>query len=174
MVLDSLSRELGLKFKTPLFSSYAVAAGGNGNVFFYLVKPLTYMNKSGKVLKKLLKKTGLTPDNLIVICDNMDLKPGVCRFKLKGSSVSQHNGLASIIEAAGTSLFKRIYIGIGRTGRREDVITHVLGNPSNDENVLIKRSINRTARCLSRVTEGRIDQVAGMINGKTDKDCNEI
>jgi len=73
----------------------------------FLVKPLTYMNRSGAILNSVLKITQGSIEDIVVICDNLDLPPGSSRLKTKGSSGGQ-KGLASIIATINTEEFKRI------------------------------------------------------------------
>lgn len=95
------------------------------------VQPLTYMNRSGEIIGHFIPKH-FQVENLVVICDNLDLEVGTIRIRQGGSSAG-HNGLKSLIEALGASDFVRIYIGIGRPAPQEGVIEHVLGRPTSPE-----------------------------------------
>lgn len=75
-----------------------------------LVEPLTYMNNSGEVMQYF---PDVKAEEIVVVCDQMDLPPGLIRIRRGGSSAG-HNGLKSLIDALGSSNFTRIYIGIGR------------------------------------------------------------
>ncbi len=93
-----------------------------------LVKPLTYMNLSGTILKYFIPKK-YPKDDLIVVCDNLDLEAGRIRVR-QGGSTAGHRGLKSIVENLGTTEFIRIYIGIGRLEKGKTVIDHVLSKPT--------------------------------------------
>lgn len=95
------------------------------------VQPLTYMNRSGTIVRYFIPKH-FKVENLVVICDNLDLEVGAIRIRQGGSSAG-HNGLKSLIEELGSSHFVRIYIGIGRPAPQEGVIEHVLGRPTSIE-----------------------------------------
>lgn len=81
----------------------------------YLLKPQTYMNKSGLSVEAALTFFKLTPEeSLVIISDDLDLPPGKIRIRKKGGA-GGHNGLKSIIEQLGTQNFPRLRIGIGRS-----------------------------------------------------------
>lgn len=89
---------------------------GKGKAFgedVLLLKPLTYVNLSGRALIEAMHFYKLEKEDLIVLVDDMDTEPGHIRLKLKGSA-GGHNGLKSIIEVLQSEEFKRIRIGIGR------------------------------------------------------------
>lgn len=124
---------------------------------FYLAKPLSYMNKSGEVLARLLRKTRTNSSNLLVICDNLDLPPGRIRIR-NGGSDAGHNGLKSVIRFLGTGDFLRIYIGIGRPQADVSVIDHVLGIPENQQliNYGIKLASEAVIKLLNGESEDRV------------------
>lgn len=88
-----------------------------------LVQPLTYMNNSGKVLRYFKESKA---EDIIVVCDQMDLPVGMIRIRRGGSSAG-HNGLKSLMGVLGSGDFIRIYIGIGRPMEGASVVEHVLG-----------------------------------------------
>ena len=103
------------------------------------------MNRSGEILGGLLRHTKGDLRDLVVVCDTLDLPPGSCRLKTRGSSAG-HRGLESIIRYAGSHEFLRLYIGIGRPASKREVIDHVLGEPSPEEQSLIDRSFQKAER----------------------------
>ena len=156
MVVDALARSMGVPLKKKLFHSYSIGKGGASGTPLYLVKPLSYMNESGRPVREALRETGTEPSSLLVICDSLDLSPGNLRFKLKGSS-GGHKGLQSIIGAIGTEEFMRLSIGIGRPEHKGQVIAHVLGTPRSAEEDLIGRAVEQAARsALQLATEGPV------------------
>ncbi len=78
-----------------------------------LLKPLTYMNLSGEAVADVLAHFRITPAEMLVICDDLDIPEGALRFKRNGSS-GGHRGLASIIQNLQTADFPRLRVGIGR------------------------------------------------------------
>lgn len=154
MVVDALARRLGVSFKKRLFHSYFVGKGTHAGASLFLVKPITFMNDSGRAVRDALRETGTGVSDLLVICDSLDLSPGNLRFKLKGSSAGQ-KGLQSIIKAVGTEDFMRLTIGIGRPGHQGQVIAHVLSAPRKDEKELISQTVEQAADAvLLLLTDG--------------------
>ncbi len=117
------------------------------------VEPLTYMNLSGKIVKYFIPHR-FKVENLIVICDNLDLDVGTIRIRQGGSSAG-HNGLKSLIEELGSSDFVRIYIGIGRPKAGEGVVEHVLGHPATpEERHLLDEGIALAAKATVALCRG--------------------
>ena len=116
-----------------------------------LVQPLTYMNASAKVLKHF---SGIEASDIIVICDQLDLPPGMIRIR-KGGSSAGHNGLKSLIEHLGNGEFIRIYVGIGRPKEGVSVVDHVLG-VIDDERIL--DGIRLASQALVELVEGKMLQ----------------
>jgi len=130
MAIDRVTALLNITAKKKIFQPYIFSKGITQGSNFYLVKPLTYMNKSGVLFPKLFSSTHMQVSNMVVVCDNMDLAPGVIRIRTGGSDAG-HNGLKSIIGTLKSKDFIRLYIGIGRPVSDESVIDHVLGVPEN-------------------------------------------
>jgi len=147
MVVDALARRLDVPFKKKLFRSYSIGKGMHESHPLYLVKPLTFMNDSGRAVREALRETGSGPADLLVICDSLDLSPGNVRFKERGSSGGQ-KGLQSIISSIGTDDFPRIVLGIGRPGHKGEVIAHVLGAPRKGEEELLDLAVETAARAV--------------------------
>jgi peptidyl-tRNA hydrolase, PTH1 family len=165
MVVDALARSLGVLFKKKLFHSYSIGKGNHSGNALYLVKPLTYMNESGRAVREVLRETGTEISSLLVVCDSLDLSPGNLRFRLKGSSGGQ-KGLQSIITAIGTEEFMRLTVGIGRPEHKGQVVSHVLGAPQSAEEELLGEAIERAALSVLRlVSEGPL-RVMNEINKK--------
>jgi PTH1 family peptidyl-tRNA hydrolase len=123
-----------------------------------LAKPQTYMNASGIAVHNLLGKYKLTPDDLIVIHDDLDLPLGKIRIK-PGNSAGGHNGIKSIIGSLGTQEFTRIRIGISRPqtegAAEETIVDYVLGDFEGDDRKLVDETIKKVGDAiLSLVTEG--------------------
>jgi len=78
-----------------------------------LIKPQTFMNNSGVVVSKIIKKHNLAPQDILILMDDLDMELGKLRYRTNGSS-GGHKGMQSIIDALGTSEFARLKIGIGR------------------------------------------------------------
>lgn len=123
---------------------------GRGNVAgkdTRLLIPTTYMNKSGQAVGALMKFYKYQPENLLVAFDELDLEPGIVKFKQGGSSTQ--NGIRDIVKSLGNNKeFLRLRIGIGHPGSRERVTGHVLGKASADDQSKIDAAIDEAVRCI--------------------------
>jgi PTH1 family peptidyl-tRNA hydrolase len=125
-----------------------------------LAEPLTFVNLSGEAVGKLVRKYGVKPERLIVVCDDLDLPLGRLRIRFGGSS--GHNGIKSIVAHIGSEEFIRVRVGIGRPGEQEsgktersDVIDHVLGDFSEEEQNIVTKIVPRVSEALvSLINEG--------------------
>ncbi|WP_319758367.1 aminoacyl-tRNA hydrolase [uncultured Sphaerochaeta sp.] len=113
-----------------------------------LVEPLTYMNKSGEVMRYF---PDVKAEEIVVVCDQMDLPPGLIRIRRGGSSAG-HNGLKSLISSLGSSNFTRIYIGIGRPDEGVSVVDHVL---SRDSSLALQEGIMLASSALQDLISGK-------------------
>ncbi|MDC7224249.1 MAG: aminoacyl-tRNA hydrolase [Spirochaetales bacterium] len=165
LCIDGVAEKEGISLKKPFFSDYSMGCFVYNNIRVVLIKPLTYMNKSGLVLPAILKKYETTPDRLIVAVDNMDLHPGSCRLKLKGSSAG-HNGLKSIISVLGTAEFNRLYIGVGRPAKGISVVDHVLGLPQEEEQQDFYDGVEKACHAFYKILE---EGTAGAMSGINSK-----
>ncbi|MCL2791921.1 MAG: aminoacyl-tRNA hydrolase [Spirochaetaceae bacterium] len=163
LAIEVLSEKTNIKLKKGFFSNYLYGKGVYEGEEIFLVKPLTFMNRSGLILESVFKKADADLDNLVVICDNMDLYPGALRLKKEGGDAG-HNGLHSIIQQAGTGNFGRFYIGIGRPVDKEKVYEHVLGIPEEPELTIFNNSINLAADYLLKTVTSSSEKVMNEVN----------
>jgi len=116
--------------------------------------PLAWMNETGPAVKALLEELAFTPDDLVVIHDDLDLELGRLRIKRNGGS-GGHNGILSILTALETDEFCRLKFGIGRPAPGEDAAEYVLSPFSPEETTLIDASLERAVLALEcLVAEG--------------------
>lgn len=119
-----------------------------------IIKPTTYMNLSGKAVLYWLSILKLTPEQLLVVTDDLSLEPGVIRLRGKGSD-GGHNGLKSIQECLQTQDYPRLRFGIGNRFPKGRQAEFVLGKWNTDEKGLIEEKIIRAADAIKCfVTEG--------------------
>lgn len=112
-----------------------------------LLVPTTFMNLSGKAVAAMATFYRIAPEEILVAHDELDLPPGVAKFK-QGGGHGGHNGLKDIISKLGNSLdFHRLRIGIGHPGDRNKVTGFVLGKPPASEQKLIDDAVDEAARC---------------------------
>lgn len=164
-VVEKIADKNNIILKKPFFKPMLAGEGLINGCKIYLVKPLTFMNLSGRILKYLPFKKDQEGTVLLIICDNMDLQPGVIRLKTGGSSAG-HNGIKSIIEYADTADFSRLYIGVGRARKEESVIDHVLGTMEKDDKIKYEAALEAAADAVAAICEKPINQVMNGINRK--------
>jgi len=154
-VIDTLSKGLNLKLK-PGEGEYLIAQGKYGGTRLLLVKPTTYVNRSGLAVSQLLSLFPLELSQLLVVCDDVNLPLGRIRIRGKGSD-GGHKGLASIIYHLGEEGFPRLRVGIGG-GERNDLVGFVLGEFTPAEEEVMGKVIERAAEaCLSFVQDGLME-----------------
>jgi PTH1 family peptidyl-tRNA hydrolase len=153
MVLDRLAGASGATFQsTPKWQSHLAKIPGDGTL---LLKPQTFMNLSGRAVQQILSFHKWTPEQMLVVYDDVALPLGTLRFREKGSA-GGHNGIKSIIQHLGTDGFPRLKLGIGASEPGE-MTGHVLGKFSPDERPLLE---NMLATALDAVQLARSQGIA--------------
>lgn len=122
-------------------------SGRAGSKLVELASALDWMNLSGPPLKGLLRELGLTPDDLVVVHDDLDMEPGRLRIRQGGGS-GGNNGIKSVIEALGTPQFVRLKIGIGRPAPRQDSADYVLERVTPEEMAVYEPCLERAVDAL--------------------------
>lgn len=113
-----------------------------------LLVPTTFMNLSGKAVQALATFYQIKPEEILVAHDELDLNPGIAKFKFGGSH-GGHNGLKDIVSKLGNNLnFYRLRIGIGHPGDKNKVVGYVLNKPSKPEQELIDKAIEESVRSV--------------------------
>ncbi|MFO7780667.1 MAG: aminoacyl-tRNA hydrolase [Spirochaetia bacterium] len=162
-VVEETAARLDISLRKPLFARYRVARQASAaEAPLVLAEPLTYMNRSGDVLPRLLRRAGVEPEAAVVVCDNLDLPAGRLRMK-RGGGTAGHRGLASIVDAVGHGDFLRLYIGIGRP-EDGDVVAHVLGSPPEAERTLYAEAVSRAADAVLLLRRQPPEQVMNELN----------
>ena len=123
----------------------------------HLLMPTTFMNRSGQSVSALMKFLKLSPSQLLVVHDELDLPAGAIKLK-EGGGHAGHNGLRDIISALGTSDFLRLRIGIGRPTTKEDVANYVLHAPGQEDMRSIRLCIDHALGVLPELLNGHIHQ----------------
>jgi PTH1 family peptidyl-tRNA hydrolase len=134
-----------------------------------LLKPQTYMNRSGQSVRAALDWYKLVPAEILVVYDDMDLATGRIRMRLEGSA-GGHNGMKSIIAHVGGQAFPRLRIGIGRTvvpGRDRAVVSHVLGRPTAQEQAHMNDVVQLAANAVERSLREGVEKAMSLFNGRT-------
>ncbi len=142
LAIDKLANELNIPVKRLKFKAM-IGEGRFGDSKVVLVKPLTFMNESGRAVAPLLRFFKLPLTNLLVIHDDLDLPLGTLRLRPSGGTSGQR-GMASIITQLGTQEFPRMRLGIGRPPGQMDPVDYVLKDFLPSENEL-KKIVLQTA-----------------------------
>ncbi|NLP23048.1 MAG: aminoacyl-tRNA hydrolase [Syntrophomonadaceae bacterium] len=127
----------------------------------FLLKPLTYMNLSGKAVRALIAYYKIDLKDIIVIYDDMDLPVGNLRIRSAGGT-GGHRGMTSLVENLGTREFARIRIGIGRPPH--EAIDWVLGRFSPEEKPLISNAVARAADAVETWIANGIEKAMNEYN----------
>ena len=154
MCVNHFARTQGIRFDRKQGQA-RIGSGEIAGSQVVLAKPQTYMNSSGESVSRLVKRFKVTPGDLLVIHDDLDLPPGKIRIRSGGSS-GGHKGINSIISCLGTKEFSRLRVGIGRplalVGSTEmceaDIIAYVLSDFYPDEKQVITQVIPRVSEAI--------------------------
>ncbi len=168
--VDLLADAFKCKFKTSRL--YWSAEAKYEGQKLLLIKPSTYMNDSGRAAASLLAHHRIRPEQMLVICDSLDLPTGQLRLRPSGSH-GGHNGLRSIIADTGSQAFPRMRIGISRpkidgrpTTDREAVKDYVLREPTREENRILEEAVERAASAVEHLLRNGIDAAMNVYNTK--------
>ncbi|XDD48740.1 aminoacyl-tRNA hydrolase [Leptospira sp. WS92.C1] len=127
-------------------SKYSLARTDENGITLFYLKPLEFMNLSGKAVAEIARKNGIPAENILVIHDEIDFEFG--KLKLKGGGGhAGHNGLRDIVEKLGSNAFYRLRFGVGKPVDSSEVPDHVLSNfkPEEKEKIpeLVKASLQK-------------------------------
>ena len=131
----------------------------------WLLKPDTFMNRSGLAVQSLLSFYRITAEQLLVAHDEIDLPPGTAKLKTGGGH-GGHNGLRDIINQLGTNDFHRLRIGVGHPGSKDQVVDYVLHNASRDDRILIDRDIDDAVSVMPELASGALEQAMQKLHSK--------
>jgi PTH1 family peptidyl-tRNA hydrolase len=132
-----------------------------------LLKPTTYMNRSGLSIHQLSEFFKVPADDILVAHDEMDLPVGTLRLK-HGGGHGGHNGLRDTISHIGDS-FWRLRIGVGHPGNKAEVIDYVLTRPPKAEEDLILEAVNTAADCMPLLLEQGAERVMSKLHSRAGK-----
>ena len=145
MVIDYMAGKKGVRFSRS--AAWNSELGKWGDIL--LLKPLTYMNRTGEVVGKFARYFKVQPEEVLVVVDDVALPLGRLRLRSAGSD-GGHNGLKSIIVHLGEA-FMRLRVGVGASGDAEGLIDHVLGEFDRSERPIIDRAIERATEAIEHL-----------------------
>ena len=162
--LDILAQKLRCKVDKAKFQGlYGQVSYGGSNL--YLLKPMTYMNLSGRSILQLSAYFHIPPQRIIVLFDDISLEPGRLRIRAEGSA-GGHNGIKSIISELGSQDFPRVKIGVGAKGNPDqDLADWVLSSFSAADEKALQSSLERAADAALCIIERGVAETANRYNG---------
>lgn len=154
--VDALANQANMSFKSEAKFSGEVCKLQCAGQTVWLLKPTTFMNRSGLAVKQLSSFYKIPVENILIVHDELDLDPGTARLKSAGGH-GGHNGLRDIHAHMGKT-YQRLRIGVGHPGDRSKVVNFVLGNPSLDDSIDIERSIDAAVDVIDLVVTGEMQK----------------
>jgi PTH1 family peptidyl-tRNA hydrolase len=154
--VDEFARRQELSFKSEARYHGLVARGQLQNHEVLLLKPPTFMNASGRSVVALAQYYKITPAEILVVHDELDLPPGAARLKFGGGH-GGHNGLKDVIAHLASKDFWRLRIGIGHPGDRTEVVNYVLNDPRREEREPIEQAMAKSQEIAHMVIEGKTE-----------------
>ncbi len=163
MILDAWAQASNIVFETRRYGDLGVT-GIKGRTV-YLLKPSTYMNLSGNAVRYWLQKLPVPIENLMIVCDDINLPFGTLRMRRKGSD-GGHNGLKNINEMTGSQDYARIRIGVGHEFDKGGQIDFVLGRLDEEQKAMIPKISESIVSGINEWIFCGIDRAMNTVNAK--------
>lgn len=151
--VEQVAREYGEVFRSEAKFHGEVTKVMVAGQQVWLLKPSTFMNRSGQAIAALARFYKIPLEKILVVHDELDLAPGTARLK-KGGGHGGHNGLRDTIAHMGGKDFMRLRLGIGHPGHAKQVSNYVLSRATADEQRAIDESLDRALAVLPKVVKG--------------------
>ncbi len=166
LILDALASRSCLTIHQSRFDADYARIGIQGRTV-YLVKPMTYMNRSGIPVQRLSSYFKIDMDDIIVVHDDMDLEFGKIKI-VQNRGHGGHNGVRSIIEAFGRKDFIRVRVGVGHPSSGRNMVGHVLGTFSPDESACLDDLLNQACDICTYIIEKDVITAMNRFNKNID------
>jgi PTH1 family peptidyl-tRNA hydrolase len=169
-VVDELARRHGVIWESAPAEAQIAKVRRPGETLeqgILLVKPLTFMNLSGRAIGELQRYFKVEVDELLVIVDDINLPAGQLRAR-RGGSAGGHNGLKSIIASLGTDQFPRLRVGVGRGDPRKDLSDHVLGRVTGELKETLATAVEAAAEAAEVFVTAGIGDVMNRFNRRAE------
>ncbi len=161
-VLDTLAEKFDCKFETQRLGN--VTSFRYKGRTFVLLKPTTYMNLSGKAVKYWMTQEKIPLENVLVICDDLNIDFGTIRIKAKGSD-GGHNGLKDINATLQTQSYARFRFGIGADFSKGRQVNFVLGKWTDEEQRFLPEYLDKSAEAVVSFGTAGINNTMNSFNG---------
>lgn len=163
MTIDTLCEKYRLNCKKIKFKSLTCDAMISGKRCL-IMKPSTYMNKSGEAVTEAMNFYKIPPERTIIVFDDISLEPGKMRIRRKGSD-GGHNGIKNIIYLSGSDMFPRIKMGVGAKPNPEyNLADWVLGHFKKEDGEKLEKCFDNAVSALELMVDGKIDQAMNKYN----------
>ena len=163
-VIDAIADKYGIELNLRKGKAFCGTGYIEGQKVM-LAKPQTYMNLSGESVRALMDYYKLTTDEIVIIYDDISMPVGQVRIRPKGSA-GGHNGIKSIIAHLGTQEFPRIKIGVGAKPENGDLVKHVLGRFSKEDDAKIRDVFALAEEGLLAILQEDVKTAMNAVNGK--------
>ena len=162
MAIDCLAERLGVTISRAKFHALTAETTIAGKRVL-LMKPQLYMNRSGESVRDAAEFYKIPPENILVLCDDINLDVGKLRIRRKGSDGGQ-KGLRDVIYQISSDAFPRLRIGVGKVPPGGDVVNWVLGRIPESERETFSKVLEQAADAIPMIIEGKIDLAMGKYN----------
>ncbi len=160
--VDALLQQRSGRFKSESKFSGEVAKIDIGGQAVYLLKPMTFMNRSGLAVHQLASFYKIPAEQILVAHDELDLAPGVVRLKAGGGH-GGHNGLRDCHAQIGKGYW-RLRLGIGHPGDKNKVLDYVLSAPSKSDEIAIHNGIDRALDVINEIVTGEMQKAMNTLH----------
>ena len=162
--VDEVARQYGVVFRPETKFLGEVARVQANGLDFWLLKPATFMNRSGQSIQALAQFYKIPVESILVVHDELDLDAGVAKLKIGGGH-GGHNGLRDMIAVMGKT-FPRLRLGIGHPGHRDQVVDYVLKSPSKIDRQLIDDAMYCASKVMYEVISGDMQKAMHILHSK--------
>lgn len=169
LVVDRLAERSRLKIKPSSTCNGLEAKGKISGKECWLLLPLTYMNHSGIVVKRMVEKENMDLSDILIVCDDFNLDLGTLRMRRAGSD-GGHNGLSSVIDQLQTSNFARLRVGIGTPLGNKDSADYVLEEFSPKEKKQLEPCIEEAVDCCFSWLRDDMEKVMSQFNKRKENE----
>lgn len=163
--IDAIARAHGISLKSENKFHGEVGKGHIDGEEVWLLKPMTFMNKSGQGIAALARFYKIDAENILIAHDELDLPPGTVRLK-KGGGHGGHNGLRDTVAQLGTKDFQRLRLGIGHPGHASQVSGYVLGKAPAIDQALTEGAIDKALDNLSLIVSGDLQKAMNQLHSQ--------
>jgi peptidyl-tRNA hydrolase, PTH1 family len=169
--VDELARAAGASWRRESRYQCELARARIADAELWLMKPTTFMNRSGAAVQSVVAFYRVAPAELLVVHDEIDLPPGAARLKLGGGH-GGHNGVRDVIACLGAE-FWRLRLGVGHPGDKDQVVDAVLSRATAPEQLLIDAALKRGLEVLPLLLSGATQKAIQQLHTRDDLPANE-